>query len=79
MVHAQAPTGPAGVVLDETSPLEPFAAWAQAAKSGGGAVWMQINHPGRQVAADLSGVARGRPTSASPWGSTAAASATRAP
>ncbi|MFD8600209.1 NADH:flavin oxidoreductase/NADH oxidase family protein [Kitasatospora sp. NPDC059646] len=56
MVHAEALTGPAGVVLDEAAPLEPFARWAQAAKSGGGAVWMQINHPGRQVAADMPGV-----------------------
>ncbi len=48
MVHAQALTGPAGVVLDERSPLEPFARWAEAAKAGGATVWMQINHPGRQ-------------------------------
>ncbi|MFF8773542.1 NADH:flavin oxidoreductase/NADH oxidase family protein [Kitasatospora sp. NPDC015120] len=59
MVHAEALTGPAGVVLDEAAPLEPFAQWAQAARSGGGAVWMQINHPGRQVAADMPGVVWG--------------------
>lgn len=59
MVHAEALTGPGGVVLDEAAPLEPFAAWAEAAKSGGGAVWMQINHPGRQVASDMPGVVWG--------------------
>lgn len=59
MVHAEALTGPAGVVLDETTPLEPFARWASAARSGGSAVWMQINHPGRQVEADMPGVVWG--------------------
>jgi len=59
MVHAEALTGPAGVVLDADSPLEPFRRWASAAKSGGARVWMQINHPGRQVRADMPGVAWG--------------------
>ncbi|MET9144627.1 NADH:flavin oxidoreductase/NADH oxidase family protein [Streptomyces sp. NPDC004042] len=59
MVHAEALTGPAGVVLDEAAPLEPFAEWAQAGRSGGGAVWMQINHPGRQIQADMPGVVWG--------------------
>ncbi|MER7912236.1 NADH:flavin oxidoreductase/NADH oxidase family protein [Streptomyces sp. NPDC096068] len=59
MVHAEALTGPGGVVLDENAPLEPFIAWAKAAKSGGGAIWMQINHPGRQVASDMPGVVWG--------------------
>lgn len=57
MVHAQALTGPGGVVLDEHSPLEPFGRWAGAARSGGAKVWMQINHPGRQVMANMPGVA----------------------
>ena len=56
MVHAAALTGPGGVVLDAAAPLEPFAAWADAGKSGGAALWMQINHPGRQVRADMPGV-----------------------
>lgn len=56
MVHAEALTGPAGIVLDDASPLEPFTRWAQAAKSGGSTVWMQINHPGRQVQSDMPGV-----------------------
>ncbi|NKQ57908.1 NADH:flavin oxidoreductase/NADH oxidase family protein [Amycolatopsis sp. K13G38] len=57
MVDARAVTGPAGVVLDARSPLEPFRAWAAAARSGGAVAWMQLNHPGRQVRADLGGVA----------------------
>ncbi|MGW3184429.1 NADH:flavin oxidoreductase/NADH oxidase family protein [Kitasatospora sp. NPDC001119] len=59
MVHAEALTGPAGVVLDEAAPLEPFIEWAKAGKSAGGAIWMQINHPGRQVASDMPGVVWG--------------------
>ncbi|MFF9853843.1 NADH:flavin oxidoreductase/NADH oxidase family protein [Streptomyces litmocidini] len=59
MVHAEALTGPAGVVLDERAPLEPFTEWAKAAKAGGAAIWMQINHPGRQVASDMPGVVWG--------------------
>ncbi|MGW4569245.1 NADH:flavin oxidoreductase/NADH oxidase family protein, partial [Streptomyces sp. NPDC004561] len=59
MVHAEALTGPAGVVLDETAPLEPFIEWAKSGKSGGGAIWMQINHPGRQIASDMPGVVWG--------------------
>lgn len=59
MVHAEALTGPGGVVLDAQSPMEPFRQWAAAAKSGGAKVWMQINHPGRQIRADMPGVAWG--------------------
>ncbi|MGW5067897.1 NADH:flavin oxidoreductase/NADH oxidase family protein [Streptomyces cyaneofuscatus] len=59
MVHAEALTGPAGVVLDEHAPLEPFTEWAAAGKSGGGAIWMQINHPGRQISSDMPGVVWG--------------------
>src|ERR1700757_3680166 len=57
MVHAEALTGPAGIVLDELAPLEPFSRWAEAAKAGGAAVWMQISRPGRQVQAGMPGVA----------------------
>ncbi|MGX2995029.1 NADH:flavin oxidoreductase/NADH oxidase family protein [Streptomyces sp. JNUCC 64] len=59
MVHAEALTGAGGVVLDAASPLEPFTRWSEAARSGGGAVWMQISHPGRQVAAGMPGVVWG--------------------
>ncbi|MER7558792.1 NADH:flavin oxidoreductase/NADH oxidase family protein [Nocardioides sp. NPDC126508] len=59
MVHHEALTGPAGIVLDAASPLEPFRDWAEAARSGGAKVWMQINHPGRQIMANMPGVAWG--------------------
>jgi 2,4-dienoyl-CoA reductase-like NADH-dependent reductase (Old Yellow Enzyme family) len=59
MVHAEALTGPGGVVLDDRARLEPFAAWAEAGKAGGAAVWMQISHPGRQVRAAMPGVVWG--------------------
>ncbi|MFJ2895291.1 hypothetical protein ACIO87_10450 [Streptomyces sp. NPDC087218] len=59
MVHAEALTGPAGIVLDDAAPLEPFTEWAAAAKSGGGAVRMQISHPGRQIRANMPGVVWG--------------------
>ena len=41
MVHAEALTGPGGVVLDDRAPLEPFVRWAEAGKAGGAKVWMQ--------------------------------------
>src|SRR5579871_4267056 len=53
MVSANALTGPGGLVLEAGTPLEPFRAWADAAHAGGAKVWMQINHPGRQVFAAL--------------------------
>jgi 2,4-dienoyl-CoA reductase-like NADH-dependent reductase (Old Yellow Enzyme family) len=56
MVHAEALTGPGGVVLDDRAPLEPFAHWAHAGKAGGAALWLQISHPGRQVQARMPGV-----------------------
>ena len=59
MVHAEALTGPAGDVLDAKAPIGPFRDWAAAAKAGGSKVWMQINHPGRQVRAEMPGVAWG--------------------
>ncbi|MFF2084005.1 NADH:flavin oxidoreductase/NADH oxidase family protein [Nocardia sp. NPDC058176] len=59
MVHAEALTGPGGIVLDAESPLEPFAAWAAAGKAAGAAMWMQISHPGRQVQARMPGVVWG--------------------
>ncbi|MFC1431557.1 NADH:flavin oxidoreductase/NADH oxidase family protein [Streptacidiphilus sp. N1-3] len=56
MVHAEALTGPGGLVLDRSTPIEPFAAWAAAGKAAGAAMWMQINHPGRQVQTGMPGV-----------------------
>jgi 2,4-dienoyl-CoA reductase-like NADH-dependent reductase (Old Yellow Enzyme family) len=56
MVHAEALTGPGGVVLEKGAPFEPFARWAEAGKAGGATMWMQISHPGRQVQARMPGV-----------------------
>ncbi len=55
MVDGRAMTGPGGVVLEENTPLEPFRAWAKVARQNGAQVWMQINHPGRQVMASMGG------------------------
>jgi len=59
MVHAEALTGPGGIVLDADAPLEPFAMWAHAGKAAGAAMWMQISHPGRQIQAKMPGVTWG--------------------
>ncbi|WP_213577000.1 NADH:flavin oxidoreductase/NADH oxidase family protein [Rhodococcus sp. USK13] len=59
MVHAEALTGPGGIVLDAAAPLAPFAAWAQAGKAAGAAMWMQISHPGRQIESNMPGVVWG--------------------
>ncbi|AKC37612.1 NADH:flavin oxidoreductase [Mycolicibacterium phlei] len=59
MVHAEALTGPGGIVLDAEAPLDPFVRWAHAGKAAGASIWMQINHPGRQVHANMPGVAWG--------------------
>lgn len=53
MIDPTALTGPGGVVLDERQPLEPFKAWARAAMRDDGQMWLQINHPGRQVFAAM--------------------------
>lgn len=53
MVDRHALTGPAGVVLESDRHLARFAAWAEACRSRGAQAWMQINHPGRQLMADL--------------------------
>lgn len=57
MVDSRAMTGPGGVVLEDDRHLDRFRQWALAARSGGSQVWMQINHPGRQMPAAL-----GQPT-----------------
>ena len=53
MVDARAMTGAAGVVLENDRHLDRFKTWAKTARSGGAQVWMQINHPGRQMPAAL--------------------------
>lgn len=55
MVDGRAMTGPGGVVLDKHSEIAPFRAWANAAKHNNTQVWMQLNHPGRQVYAAMGG------------------------
>jgi 2,4-dienoyl-CoA reductase-like NADH-dependent reductase (Old Yellow Enzyme family) len=49
MVDRRALGEPMNVVLEGTRHLDAFERWAEAAKSHGSQVWMQINHPGRQV------------------------------
>ena len=49
MVAPDALTGPGGVVLQESNDIEPFKRWAKFGKPEDGQLWMQINHPGRQV------------------------------
>ncbi len=53
MVDSRAMTGPGGVVLEDAVHLDRFKRWAQVARSKGAHVWMQINHPGRQMAAAM--------------------------
>ncbi|SFH80146.1 2,4-dienoyl-CoA reductase [Collimonas sp. OK307] len=57
MIDGRALTGPGGIVLEAETPLAPFTQWAQAAKHKGAQVWMQLNHPGRQVMAAMGGTA----------------------
>ena len=59
MVDRRAMTGPGGVVLEDDRHLERFIAWADAARSRGVQMWMQINHPGRQMPAALGCVEEG--------------------
>jgi 2,4-dienoyl-CoA reductase-like NADH-dependent reductase (Old Yellow Enzyme family) len=57
MIDGRAMTGPGGIVLERATPRAPFAAWAREARARGAQVWMQINHPGRQVFAAMKGEA----------------------
>ncbi|SPA22255.1 putative FMN oxidoreductase [Cupriavidus taiwanensis] len=57
MVDSRAMTGPGGVVLENTRHLDQFRRWAQAGRANGAQLWLQINHPGRQMPASL-----GQPT-----------------
>lgn len=49
MVDPNAVTGPGNVIVRDQGNLDSFKRWAEAGKSGGSKMWMQINHPGRQV------------------------------
>ncbi len=53
MVDGRAMTGPGGVVLEDDRHLDRFRRWAEIGRSGGAQVWLQINHPGRQMQANL--------------------------
>jgi 2,4-dienoyl-CoA reductase-like NADH-dependent reductase (Old Yellow Enzyme family) len=53
MVDSSHMTGAGGVVLENDLNIDRFEQWARAAKEGGSQVWMQINHPGRQVLSAL--------------------------
>tara|TARA_R110001592_G_scaffold54017_2_gene165516 strand:+ start:12461 stop:13687 length:1227 start_codon:yes stop_codon:yes gene_type:complete len=55
MVDHRAMTGPGGISLEAETNLEPFKKWAKAGKQNGTHMWMQINHPGRQVFAAMGG------------------------
>lgn len=57
MVDSRAMTGPGGVVLQDEAQLERFRRWAHVGRSRGAQFWLQINHPGRQMRANL-----GQPT-----------------
>jgi len=53
MVDGRAMTGPGGVVLEDDRQLAKFQHWAKTARAKGAQVWLQINHPGRQMQASL--------------------------
>lgn len=53
MVDRRAMTGPGGVVLENNKHLDKFKLWAHTGRANGAHVWMQINHPGRQMPGDL--------------------------
>jgi len=49
MIDRSAIGEPLNVALDDASDLGLFERWAEAARADGTHVWMQLNHPGRQV------------------------------
>lgn len=53
MIDRRAMTGAGGVVLEDVQNLDKFKRWADVAQSQGAQCWMQINHPGRQMPAEL--------------------------
>lgn len=57
MVDRHAMTGPGGVVLEDHRQLAKFKHWASVGRARGAQFWLQINHPGRQMPANL-----GQPT-----------------
>lgn len=57
MVDSRAMTGPGGVVLEDATQLARFERWARIGRAQGAQFWLQLNHPGRQMQANL-----GQPT-----------------
>ncbi len=53
MVDGSAMTGPGGVVLENDKHLDRFKRWAEIGRANGAQFWLQINHPGRQMQANL--------------------------
>ena len=53
MVDNRAMTGPGGVVLEDDRQLARFRQWAATGRAQGAQFWLQINHPGRQMRANL--------------------------
>ncbi|WP_043311359.1 NADH:flavin oxidoreductase/NADH oxidase family protein [Pseudomonas sp. ML96] len=53
MIDGRAMTGPGGVVLEDDSQLDKFREWARVGRAQGAQFWMQLNHPGRQMQANL--------------------------
>ncbi|MGL4315236.1 MAG: NADH:flavin oxidoreductase/NADH oxidase family protein [Pseudomonas sp.] len=53
MIDRRAMTGPGGVVLEDERQLDKFREWARIGRAQGAQFWMQINHPGRQMQANL--------------------------
>ncbi len=53
MIDRRAMTGPGGVVLESAQFGARFGQWSRAARARGAHIWMQINHPGRQMPAAM--------------------------
>lgn len=49
MIDARYKTEPENIVVDDPASLEKFREWAEVAQKNGSQLWMQINHPGRQM------------------------------
>ena len=49
MIDSRALGEPRNVVLEDESNLEMLTKWAQAGTQNGAQVWMQLNHPGKQI------------------------------
>jgi len=53
MIDRRAMTGPGGVALEDERQLDKFRQWARIGRAKGAQFWLQINHPGRQIFANL--------------------------